>query len=41
MDRVKAKLNPYYDEAHAVVYKVTNKFKGVVPPSAYQGKAKL
>jgi len=41
MDRVKAKLNPYYDEAHAVVYKVTNKFKGLVPTSAYQGKAKL
>ena len=39
LDRVKYELNPYYEEAHAVVYKVTNKFKGEVPKAG--GKAKL
>ncbi|XP_076043943.1 glutathione S-transferase theta-1-like [Oratosquilla oratoria] len=30
-DRVKEKLQPEYDEAHFMVYKVTNMFKGQVP----------
>jgi hypothetical protein len=31
MDRVKADLNPHYDDVHKVVYMMTKKFGGKVP----------
>ena len=31
MDRVKAQLNPFYDEAHKVLYQMRDKFGGKIP----------
>ena len=33
MERVQQSLNPHYDEAHAAVNKMVEKFKGEVPKS--------
>ena len=31
MDRVKAELNPHYEEAHKVLYQMRDKFGGKIP----------
>jgi len=36
MERVQDTLNPHYDEAHAAVNKMVEKFKGGVPESMYK-----
>lgn len=40
MDRVKAELNPHYDDVHSLVYKMRDKFGGDIP-GIYSTKAKL
>jgi len=40
MERIKADLNPHYDDVHSAVYKMRDKFGGDIP-GIYSSKAKL
>jgi len=41
LDRVKADLNPHYDDVHSMVYKMRDKFGGDIPGVYSEKKAKL
>lgn len=41
MQRVKAQLNPHYDDAHKIVYKFVEKFGGKIPGSEEEPKSKV
>ena len=41
MQRVKDELNPFYDEAHKIVYQMVEKFGGDIPGQSHEPKAKL